>query len=105
MIAITKIQNDPPTFLTNAEAQKIAHCSYNTIVKIVKEMENLVGSRYKAAVTIDGISNKKLIDRLAFNDYIRNREKIRNKIPCAPYDPRLERWLLGGFDQELEERK
>ena len=98
---ITKVHHRPEEWVTKAEAQMIAHCSHNTMTKIIKEMEALVGSRYPAPVTAEGISKTKLIDRLALNDYIRHRTELRAKIPCAAYDPFFEVQMLGYYDQEV----
>lgn len=101
-INITKVRHRPSDWVTKAEAQEIVHCSHTTMTKIIKEMEKLVGVRYRFPVTAEGISNAKLIDRLALNDYVRNRVKLRNNIPCAPYDPTAEAWGLGYYTEELE---
>lgn len=101
-INITKVRHRPSDWVTKAEAQEILHCSHTTMTKIIKEMEALVGVRYRLPVTVDGISNAKLIDRLALSDYSRNRKKLIRKIPCPPYDPTDEAWFLGYYTEEIE---
>lgn len=102
-VNITKIRPRPVEWVTKSEAQEIAHCSHNTIDKIIKEMEALVNTRYHYPITAVGISNTKLIDRLALNDYIRNRSFLQNKIRCNPYDPKREAIALGYVDQEVRD--
>ena len=100
---VTKVRYRPADWVTKADAQEILHCSHNTMARIIAEMESQVGSRYKLKVTADGITHSKLIDRLALNDYMRNRKALRNKIPVPPYDPKAEAWALGYYDQEVNE--
>lgn len=99
---ITKVRHLQPSWVTKAEAQKIARCSHNTMTKIMKEMEKLVGTRYRLPVTSEGIAKSKLIDRYALNDYVRNRRNLINHIPCAPYDPVAEAHYSGDYTEEME---
>ena len=100
---ITKVRNRASEWITKSDAQELCHVSHNTMTKIVKEMESLVGSRYKFPVTAEGISNSKLIDRLALNDYVRHRRQLRNNLKCDPYDPTVEAWSLGYYDKEVSD--
>ena len=99
---ITKVRHRPSDWITKAEAQEIMHCSHNTMNKIVNEMEALVGKRYRLDVTAEGISKSKLIDRLALNDYVRNRKRLMRHMTCPPYDPMAEAWALAYYTEDME---
>ena len=100
---VTKVIYRPHYWVTKAEAQTICHCSHNTMVRIIAEMEDQVGKRYKSKVTAEGITHSKLIDQLALNDYMKYRKALRNKLPVPPYNPSLEYWALGHDEREVAE--
>lgn len=98
---VTKVRHRPTDWITRAEAQEVLHCSHNTMAKILAEMRDQVGKRYKYPITAEHITHTVLIDRLALNDYMRYRKHILNKITIPPYDPKGEAWALGYYDEVI----
>lgn len=64
-------------------------------------MEELEGKRYPT-VTAE-IGAHIIVDRLALNDYVRHRKKLKNRLKVEPYNPTEEARLLGYYGEEIKD--
>ena len=102
---ITKLCRRPVYWVTQDEAMEIMHCKKRTVYDLIKEMKAYEGSRYPHGITSQ-IGREKLIDQLVLQDYMRNRDRLKNKNltkHVEPYDPVLQARLLGFYEEELKE--
>ena len=100
-INITKLHHRSPDWIKMQDIKDLLHCSYNTARAIVGEMQALEGKRYPT-VTAE-IGAHIIVDRLALNDYVRNRQGLKNKLKVAAYNPTEEARLLGYYGEETRD--
>lgn len=100
-INIAKIHHRSVDWIKLSDIKDLLHCSYNTARAIVGEMEELEGKRYPT-VTAE-IGAHIIVDRLALNDYVRHRKKLKNRLKVEPYNPTEEARLLGYYGEEIKD--
>ena len=67
----------------------------------MSEMQAFEGKRYPV-VTAE-IGAHIIVDRLALNDYVRSREKLKAGLKIEPYNPGEEARLLGYYGEEIRD--
>ncbi len=65
-------------------------------------MEALEGKRYPVGVTAE-IGANRIADRLALNDYVRHRKKLKAGLKVEAYEPKKEAWSLGYTEEEVRD--
>lgn len=96
-ITIAKI-NKGRYWISVTDAAEELKCSKRKVFDILNEMEALEGKRYPSGITAE-IGANKIIDRLALNDYVRHRKKLKAGLKVGAYEPRREAWSLGYVEE------
>lgn len=92
MIVITKVKHKADEWISFQDACKTYQCVPRTLQRILDEMK--ISGRYPAEITAK-IGRQRIVDRLALDDYIRNRERLSCGAHVDPYDPGKIAFMLG----------
>lgn len=92
MIVITKVKHKADEWISFQDACKTYQCVPRTLQRILDEMK--ISGRYPVEITAK-IGRQRIVDRLALDDYIRNRERLSCGAHVDPYDPWKIAFMLG----------
>lgn len=98
MIVITKVKHKADEWISFQDALQTYKCDQRTLRRILEEMN--ISGRYPAQITTK-IGRNRIIDRLALDDYVRNRERLTCGAEVDPYDPGKIAFMLGYKEESI----